>query len=111
VRGDLKGQSAWITLMESDGTSWSASIEVSESWQKCFIPFEKFQSAKGVLLPLGFPERWNYWVGPAAGRGGPGDRINTAQVERIQVSLRPSGNQIPAQDPWLDISSITIDFK
>lgn len=111
VRGDLKGQTAWITLMESDGTSWSASIEVNESWQKYFVPFEKFQSAKGVLLPLGFPERWNYWVGPAEGRGGPGDRIHIARVERIQVSLRPSGNKIPAEDPWLDISTINIHFK
>jgi hypothetical protein len=105
------GQSAFVTLMESDGTSWSTSFEVTSTWQKLYFPFEKLCAGKGVLLPLGFPERWNYWVNPPEGRGGPGDRINTAKVERIQVSLRPSGNPIPAEDPWLDIRSIMINFN
>jgi hypothetical protein len=111
MRGDLKGQSAYVTLVESDGTSWSAKIEVTENWQQQAIPLDKLQVSKGVLLPLGFPERWNYWVGPAAGRGNTGDRINTGQVESIQISLRPSGNQIPAKDPWLDVSTFNITFE
>jgi hypothetical protein len=111
MRGDLKGQSAYITLMESDGTSWSAELEVTENWQEQTIPLEKLRSGKGILLPLGFPERWNYWVGPAAGRGGTGDRINAGQIESIQISLRPSGNQFPVKDPWLDISTVNIDFE
>jgi hypothetical protein len=111
VRGDLKGQSAFVTLMESDGTSWSVSFEVTDNWQELYFPLEKLSAGKGVLLPLGFPERWNYWVGPAEGRGGPGDRIKTKQVERLQVSIRPSGSQIPGKDPWLDVSAININFE
>jgi hypothetical protein len=111
MRGDLMEQHAFVTLMESDGTSWSAAIEVAGNWQEYIIPLDKLQVSKGILLPLGFPERWNYWVNPAAGRGGAGDSINTGQVERIQISLRPSGNQVPAKDPWLDISTLNINFK
>ena len=41
-----------------------------------------------MLLPEGFPGEWNYWVGPAAGRGGSGDRPRLDRVERLQLSLR-----------------------
>jgi hypothetical protein len=40
------------------------------------------------LLPEGFPGEWNYWVGPAAGRGGATDRPRLEHVERLQLSLR-----------------------
>jgi hypothetical protein len=110
VRGDLKGQSACVTLMESDGTSWSTSFEVTGNWQEHYFSLEKLQVNKGVLLPLGFPERWNYWVDPAAGRGEAGDRIKTGQVEQLQISVRPSGTKIPEEDPWLDVSTININF-
>jgi hypothetical protein len=111
VRGDLKGQSAFVTLMESDGTSWSTSFDVTSTWQALNFPLEKLRVSKGVLLPLGFPERWNYWVGPAEGRGGPEDRINTGRVESLQISVRPSGTEVPAKDPWLDVSTININFE
>jgi hypothetical protein len=45
-------------------------------------------AGRGVLLPQGFPGEWNYWVGPAAGRGGPGDRLRLEHLERLQFSLR-----------------------
>ncbi|MBN1413484.1 MAG: hypothetical protein JW973_00170 [Bacteroidales bacterium] len=111
TRGDLKGQSAFITLMEADGTSWSASFEVTGEWQEQYIPLENLKAGNGVLLPLGFPERWNYWVRPAGDRGGPDDHIKTDRVERIQVSVRPSGTLIPKENPWLDVSTITINFE
>jgi hypothetical protein len=111
VRGDLKGQTAFITLMEADGTSWSTSFEVTANWQELNFPLEKLRVSEGVLLPLGFPGRWNYWVGPAEGRGGPEDRINIAQIETVQISLRPAGNLIPDKNPWLDVSTININFE
>jgi hypothetical protein len=111
ARGTLNGQTGFITLMEADGTSWSASIDITENWKEIRIPFEKLQAAKGVLLPLGFPERWNYWVGPAQGRGGPEDRIKPEKIERVQLSIRPSGTEVSEKDPWMEVSSINFNFE
>jgi hypothetical protein len=52
------------------------------------IPLASFTPARGVLLPEGFPGEWNYWVGPAAGRGAPGDHPKLDHIERLQLSLR-----------------------
>src|SRR5204863_6977132 len=63
-----------VTLMEDDGTSWSAPITMDSTWREQSVPLSAFTIGRGVLLPEGFPGEWNYWVGPASGRGGPGDR-------------------------------------
>jgi hypothetical protein len=52
------------------------------------LPLAQFAAGRGVLLPEGFPGQWNYWVGPADGRGGAADRPRLEQVERLQLSLR-----------------------
>jgi hypothetical protein len=80
-----------VSLMEADGTTWSAVVEPDTAWSERTLPLASFHSSRGVQLPLGFPGRWNYWVGPAAGRGGAGDRVNVANLERLQLSLRPDG--------------------
>lgn len=41
-----------------------------------------------IKLPEGFPGEWNYWVGPADGRGGAADRPRLEHLERLQLSLR-----------------------
>ena len=77
-----------LTLMEDDGTSWSAALPVDSTWSERTIPLAALTLGRGVLLPEGFPGEWNYWVGPAAGRGGSGDRLRLDRVERLQLSLR-----------------------
>ena len=111
VRGDLKGQDAFLTLVESDGTSWSEKLVISNNWNELFIPFEELEADKGVLLPQGFPERWNYWLSPAKGRGGEGDRIQPGRIENVQLSIRPSTAQIPEDNPWIEVSTININFE
>src|SRR2546428_6009697 len=92
VRGRLRclglHQTLHVTLMEDDGTSWSAAVPVDSSWSEHSLPLAAFSLGRGVLLPEGFPGEWNYWVGPAAGRGGSGDRPRLERVERLQLSLR-----------------------
>jgi hypothetical protein len=51
-------------------------------------PLDSFVPGRGALLPEGFPGEWNYWVGPAAGRGASGDRLKLHHLERLQLSLR-----------------------
>jgi len=88
LRGLGARQILHVTLMEDDGTSWSAAVPVDSSWSERAVPLTDFTIGRGVLLPEGFPGEWNYWVGPAAGRGGSGDRPRLDRVERLQLSLR-----------------------
>ncbi|HEV8380097.1 MAG TPA: hypothetical protein VGQ29_00795 [Gemmatimonadales bacterium] len=89
LRGLGARQTLHLTLMEDDGTSWTAALSVDSTWQERSIPLEQLTASRGVLLPEGFPGEWNYWVGPAAGRGGNGDHLRLERLERIQLSLRP----------------------
>jgi hypothetical protein len=95
LRGVGPGQRLHVTLMERDGTSWSAAISVGTTWTDVVVPLRDFRPGRGVKLPQGYPGTWNYWVGPAAGRGGPGDTIHVLDVERLQLSLRRE----PGTDP------------
>ncbi len=88
VRGLGPRQTLFVTLMEKDGTSWGATVTADTSWSEQTLPLSAFRPTRGRQLPLGYPGQWNYWVDPAAGRGGPGDRIRLADVERLQLSLR-----------------------
>ena len=91
LRGVAPHQTLYVTLMEDDGTSWTAPVAVDSAWSEQTVPLAAFTIARGVLLPEGFPGEWNYWVGPAAGRGGSADRPRLDHVERLQLSLRAKG--------------------
>ena len=88
LRGLGARQTLHVTLMEDDGTSWSAAVSVDSSWSERSLPLAAFSISRGVLLPQGFPGEWSYWVGPAAGRGGSADHLRLDRVERLQLSLR-----------------------
>jgi hypothetical protein len=88
LRGLGARQTLHVTLMEDDGTSWTAALPVDSSWSEQVIPLGSFAIGRAVLLPEGFPGEWNYWVGPAAGRGGATDRPRLEHLERLQLSLR-----------------------
>jgi len=111
ARGSREGQKLHLTLVESDGTSWSAAVELGADWKDLAVPVRTLRLARGVLLPLGYPLRWNYWVTPAQGRGGPGDGPRLASVEHLQFSLRPErADRSASKDPWIDISSVSLVF-
>jgi hypothetical protein len=89
LRGLSARQTVHLTLMEDDGTSWTTALSADSTWQEQSVPLTLLTAGRGVLLPEGFPGEWNYWVGPAAGRGGSGDHLRLDHLERIQISLRP----------------------
>jgi hypothetical protein len=88
VRGLGARQVLHVTLMEEDGTSWTSAVPLDSTWSEKSLPLAGFTAGRGVLLPQGFPGEWSYWVGPAAGRAGPGDRPRLERIERLQLSLR-----------------------
>jgi len=110
LRGLGARQTLHVTLMEKDGTSWSTAVVVDSSWSQREISVGDFVSARGVLLPAGFPGNYVYWVSPAAGRGGPGDRPRLADVERLQLSLRRA--DAPAAGAFgVEIERVSLRFK
>ena len=111
LRGLGPHQILHVTLMEDDGTSWTAEVPVDSTWSARSVPLTAFAAGRGVLLPEGFPGEWNYWVGPAEGRGGAGDGPRLERVERLQLSLRAeAGAQVAAGSYGVEVEEITLGF-
>ena len=88
LRGLQTRQILHVTLMEDDGTSWTAAVVADSTWNEQSVPLSRFAIGRGVSLPEGFPGEWNYWVPPAINRAGVGDIPRLDHVERLQLSLR-----------------------
>jgi hypothetical protein len=112
LRGIGPHQLLYVTLMEKDGTSWSATLSPDSTWSEQTIPLSSFKIARGVKLPLGYPGTWNYWVDPASGRGVAGDSLRIADVERLQLSLRrEEGLKILPGTYGVEVESVSLLFS
>lgn len=87
-----------VTLVERDGTSWSAAVPADSSWSDRVLPLREFKPAPSVMLPQAFPGQWSYWL-PAVARS----ELRVGAVERVQLSLRA-----PA---WVEVEAIALKFK
>ena len=111
IRGLGPRQVLHVTLMEDDGTSWVAAVPVDSAWADRMVPLSALVAGRGVLLPEGFPGEWNYWVGPAAGRGGSADRPRLDRLERLQLSLRhEDGVPVTPGGYGVEVESVTLVF-
>jgi len=111
LRGIGPRQTLHLTLMEQDGTSWTAPLTVDSTWSEPQLPLEAFRAGRGVLLPQGFPQQWSYWVGPAAGRGGAGDRLRPERLERLQLSLRREDGAVVAPGQYgVELEWVSLHF-
>ncbi len=109
AKGSYPG-TAYLSLVEADGTTWMKKLELTDEWKEYRISPDEFTAGPGVKLPQAFPEQWDYWMAPASGRGGIGDKINLDKVERLLLSLRPENNHKYASDPELEIGIISLEF-
>ena len=98
LRGGAVGDVVYLTLVEHDGSSWSAEVPADTSWSERTIPLANFRAARSAMLPEGFPGEWNYWVSAPPGRGGAGDAVRAGEIERVQLSLRASESRVPRID-------------
>ena len=112
ARGIGPRQVLHVTLMEDDGTSWTAPLAMDSTWSERAIPLSAFRAGRGVLLPQGFPGQWSYWVSPASSRGGERDRPRLDRIERLQISLRPEeGVARKAGDYGVEVEWIRLDWS
>ncbi|HEY0304171.1 MAG TPA: hypothetical protein VGC44_04320, partial [Longimicrobiales bacterium] len=111
LRGLGASQTAHLTLVERDGTSWTAPLTIDPDFVERTIPMEEFRIGRGVMLPQGFPGQWLYWLPPAAGRGGAGDRVRIGDVERLQISVRRPGDRtVRAGEYGVEIEKVMLTF-
>ena len=111
LRGLGARQVLHVSLMEDDGTTWSAAVPVDSTWTEQTLPLAAFTVGRGVLLPQGFPTDWSYWVGPAVGRGGSTDRPRLVHLERLQLSLRrESGVAVKPGGYGVEVEWVALDF-
>jgi hypothetical protein len=112
LRGLGPRQVLHVTLMEDDGTSWSAALLVDSTWTERSLGLGAFAARRGVLLPQGFPGEWNYWVGPADGRGVGADRPRLDHLERLQLSLRrEDGAATSAGRYGVEVEWVTLELS
>jgi hypothetical protein len=111
LRGLGPRQVLHVTLMEDDGTSWNKAVPVDSTWSEPLLPLADFTVGRGVKLPQGFPGEWNYWIGPADGRGDGADRPRLDRVERLQLSLRrEDGGSVRPDGYGVEVEWVTLEF-
>ena len=111
ARALTAGQRVHVTLVEHDGTSWGAVIALDTAWAEHTVSLADLRPVRSAMLPEGFPGEWNYWLGPASGRGGAGDTLRRAAIERLQLSLRAADVSPAATAPaGVEVESVALTF-
>jgi hypothetical protein len=109
LRAHGKAQPVVVRLVEADGTGWSTTVKPDGKLKDYTVPFAELTIDRAVMLPLGYPGRWNYWMSPPSNRGGKADHLNVERVERIQFSLAPTSNHVATEDdPSVEIESASL---
>jgi hypothetical protein len=99
-----------VTLVEKDGSAWSAKVFASRDWRDAVVPISSLRSAKSAMLPQGYPGTWSYWLSPPEGS----TAIRVPQVERLQFSLRRPDfgtiSSVDAAQASVAIESAALEF-
>ncbi len=88
VQADVGEALLHLTLVEKDGTAWSAPIRVTAESKAVVLPLAEMKTARWVILPQGFPGSATNWVTSTRKTG----RIDIRNVERLQFSLQKAAD-------------------
>jgi hypothetical protein len=99
-----------LTLIEQDGTAWSAPAIAGASWSIVTVPLDSFHPSRSIHIPSPYPGLWNYWREPAVRRGLAGDRIHMPAVERLQLTVTAGGDHAGDDARGASVESIRLNF-
>ena len=89
LRGLGPRQTLHVTLMEDDGTSWTAAVPVDSAWSERSLPLVDVSRRTRRAAAAGIPGRVELLGGSGGWTGRRRrDRPRLDQVERLQLSLR-----------------------
>jgi hypothetical protein len=87
-----------VTLIEQDGSAWSASVIAAGAWSTVTVPLANLVISRSIHIPTPYPGLWNYWRESPLRRGLPGDRIHPENVERLQLTVTPNSGDNASDD-------------
>ena len=100
-----------VTLIEKDGTSWSASVAAGSTWASVSVPLSDLHISRSIFIPSPFPGLWDYWRETPEHRGGEGDRIHLENVERLQLTVhRDERNTVTDNAAGVAVESVWLNF-
>jgi hypothetical protein len=100
-----------VTLIEQDGSAWSAAIVAGSSWSTISVPLAQLRISRSIHIPSPFPGLWNYWRDSPARRGVAGDRLHPENVERLQLTVTASSADGAVEDArGAAVESIKLNF-
>jgi hypothetical protein len=103
-------KSVVISLVEKDGTAWSAPVVAGREWSNVEVPLSGLHLSRSIHIPSPFPGLWNYWRESAAGRGGAGDRVHIENVERVELTVSSNAGAT-AQDDAAGVAIESIQLR
>jgi hypothetical protein len=100
-----------VTLIEKDGTAWSAQVPGVARWTSVTVPLSSLRPTRSIFIPSPYPGLWNYWREAARGRAGSGDHIQIDKVERLQLTVTPNTGDHAADDAsGVAVESVVLTF-
>jgi hypothetical protein len=100
-----------VSLIERDGTAWSADLKARRDWSVVSIPLSELKLTRSIHIPTPYPGLWNYWRDSAVGRGGAGDGVRAAEVERLQLTVTPNANGSGDDAVGVAVEAIDLTFS
>jgi len=95
-----------VSLIEKDGAAWKTTVAAGRNWRAVSVPLNTLHIARSILIPSPFPGLWDYWREIPSYRGGAGDHIHLADVERLEFTVHrgKGANGVDVQSVWLGFS-------
>jgi hypothetical protein len=96
--------SVTLKLIEKDGSSWNVDVPAREQWSEQIVALADLHAGRSILIPSPYPGLWNYWRPSPANRGGAGDRVHIADVERLELDIERNHGGVDVESIWLSFS-------
>jgi hypothetical protein len=100
-----------VSLIERDGTAWSTDLKAHRDWGVVSIPLSELKLTRSIHIPTPYPGLWNYWRDSAVGRGGSGDGVRAAEIERLQLTVMPNASGTGDDAAGVAVEAVNLAFS